>query len=119
MRTPDDAEQALGPALDFLRALWRVDHAPNRKSKRMAEELGISAEQRLLLRCVGTVPGISAGRLAALLHLDPGTISATLARMVQRRLIERRRDPLDQRRVTLRLTRAGQALTRPNPTTVE
>jgi DNA-binding MarR family transcriptional regulator len=119
MRSPDDDEQVLDPALDFLRALWRVDHALNRKSKWMSAELGVTAEQRLILRCVGRVPGIAAGRLAALLFLDAGTVSVTIARLAQRRLLERKRDPDDHRRVTLRLTPGGQALVRTTAGTVE
>jgi DNA-binding MarR family transcriptional regulator len=119
MRSTDDHEQALDPALDFLRALWRVDHALSRKSKRMNAELGVTAEQRLILRCVGRAPGISAGRLAALLVLDAGTVSVTIARLSRRRLLERKRDPHDHRRVVLRLTPAGQAMIRSVAGTVE
>ena len=119
MRSTDDDEQALDPALDFLRALWRVDHAMNRRSKRMNAELGVTAEQRLILRCVGGVPGIAAGRLAALLFLDAGTVSVTIARLARRRLLERKRDALDHRRITLRLTPAGKALARPIAGTIE
>jgi DNA-binding MarR family transcriptional regulator len=119
MKATGKPDAALGPALDFLRALWRLDHALARKSRRMNSEIGVTAEQRLILRCVGRSPGISAGQLAELLHLDPGTISAAISRLSTRRLIGRKRDVDDNRRVTLRLTPAGRALDRPTAGTVE
>lgn len=115
MSRGSDAEATLG----FLRTLWRLDHALNQASKRMTMSLGVTAEQRLLIRCVGRRPGITAGELATELHLDPGTISATLRRLEQRTLITRRRDPRDHRRVIVALTRAGAALDRPARGTVE
>lgn len=109
----------LGPELDFLRRLWRLSHALERVSSRMKQHLGVTAQQRLILRCVGKYPGLPAGQLAELLHLDPGTVSASLRRLVQRRLLERRPDPRDGRRVTLGLTARGKQLDRPSPGTVE
>jgi DNA-binding MarR family transcriptional regulator len=64
-------------------------------------------------------PGVTAGQLAQALHVDPGTLSASLRRLEGRGLIERRRDPADTRRVTLGLTRQGRALDVPRPGTVE
>ncbi|MGE0545898.1 MAG: trehalose-phosphatase [Kofleriaceae bacterium] len=112
-------EVRLGPALDFLRVLWRTDHALGRASKRMRVELGITAEQRFMLRCVSVCRAITPSRLAALLHLDPGTISATLGRLESQRLIVRKRSAGDRRRVVIELTSAGRALARPMANTVE
>lgn len=112
-------EYPLEPALDFLRQLWRLDHALARLSARMEKTLGVTAPQRLVLRCVGKFPGMTAGQLAALLHLDPSTISSALRRLELRGLLERRRDPRDRRRVVLGLTAAGRALDHPGDGTVE
>lgn len=109
----------LGPALEFLRCIWRLNHALERSSARMERTLGITAPQRLVLRCVGMYPGISAGNLAETLHLDPGTISATLRRLESAGMLERRKDPRDRRRALLGLTPAGHALDRPAGGTVE
>lgn len=115
--TPSDAR--LGPGLAFLRRLWRLDHALERLSGRMERRLGVTAPQRLVLRCVGKFPGLSAGQLAALLHLDPSTISSALRRLEQRNLLERTRDPDDARRVVLQLTTAGRSVARATAGTVE
>jgi DNA-binding MarR family transcriptional regulator len=109
----------LGEPLEFLQRLWRLEQALERLSSRMLKRLGITAQQRLVLRCVGKYPGITPGQLAALLHVDPGTVSAALRRLEARRLLERRRDEVDSRRVTLGLTRAGRALDAPTEGTVE
>lgn len=116
---PDKEERPLGPALGFLRGLWQLNQALEKVSSHMAKTLGVTAQQRLILRCVGRYPGISSGQLAALLHLDPGTISAGLRRLERKRMLDRRRDPRDGRRVMLSLTRGGRALDRPSAGTIE
>ncbi|MFO0612498.1 MAG: MarR family transcriptional regulator [Polyangiaceae bacterium] len=109
----------LGDALDFLRRLWRLDHALERVSRRMERDLGVTAQQRLIVRCIGKYPGVTAGQLAELLHVDPGTMSSALSRLVQKRLVRRRRDPVDKRRLTLALTETGRALDVPTVKTIE
>ncbi|HEX2880427.1 MAG TPA: MarR family transcriptional regulator [Polyangiaceae bacterium] len=109
----------LGPALEFLQRLWALNHALEMLSNNMASRLGVTAQQRLIIRCLGKHPGLPAGQLASLLHLDPGTISAALRRLEAKKLVARRRDPNDHRRVFLRLTKKGQALDRGMPGTVE
>ncbi|MBK6847442.1 MAG: MarR family transcriptional regulator [Proteobacteria bacterium] len=81
--------------------------------------MGVTAQQRLILRCVGKYPGMTAGQLASLLHVDPGTVSASLNRLEGKGLLERRRDPRDKRRASLGLTAKGRALDRPSEGTVE
>jgi DNA-binding MarR family transcriptional regulator len=117
---PDKTDEfPLGPALDFLQRLWRLNHALERLSGRMEKKLGVTAQQRLLIRCVGAYPGLTAGQLAKVLNVDPGTVSAALRRLEQKKLIERRRDPVDSRRVALGLTLLGRALDTPAVGTVE
>lgn len=101
---------SLGPVLDFLRLLWRVDHALQRHSKRMARDLGLTGPQRLVLRIVGRFPGLPAGELASLLHVHPSTLSGILARLEQGGWLKRRADPRDRRRALLGLTGRGRAL---------
>ncbi|MBX7096298.1 MAG: MarR family transcriptional regulator [Myxococcaceae bacterium] len=85
----------------------------------MERRIGVTAQQRLIVRCVGAFPGMNAGQLARLLHLDPGTISAALGRLEAKRLLTRRSDAADRRRVTLRLTARGRALDVPTKGTAE
>lgn len=109
----------LGPALDFLRHLWHLNHALEQTSMRMEATLGVTAQQRLILRCVGKYPGMTAGQLALTLHLDPGTVSTSLGRLERKGLLKRKRDERDKRRITLGLTEAGHALDKPMDQTVE
>lgn len=112
-------EQLLGPALAFLQRLWHLNHVLEKLSSSMEQRLGVTAQQRLMLRCVGKIPGRTAGQLATLLRVDPGTVSAALKRLERKGLLERRRDARDGRRVTIKLSARGRALARPARGTVE
>lgn len=109
----------LTPVLEFLEGVWRLNHALEQTSLRMESTLGITAQQRLIIRCVGKYPGMTSGQLATLLHLDPGTISTSLGRLERKGLLQRRQDHRDKRRVTLGLTATGRALDKPMPGTIE
>jgi len=116
---PPPAPPSLGPVLDFLRLLWRVDHALQRRSKRMARELGLTGPQRLVLRILGRFPGLPAGELATLLHLHPSTLTGVLQRLEKRGWIRRRADPRDRRRALFGLTERGRALDGNDAPTIE
>lgn len=117
--TAADPTYPLPPALQFLQVLWRLNHAMEGCSGRMVRALGLTAQQRFVLRAVGAYPGINPGALAGLLQLDPGTVSATLRRLEARGLLLRERDPDDARRVTIRLSAAGRRFDAPTTGTVE
>ena len=109
----------LGPAGEFMRSLWQLNHAIERVSRSMETSLGVTAQQRMMVRCVGKYPGMTASQLAAHFHLDAGTVSTALGRLERKGLIERRRGHQDRRRVTLGLTAAGRAIDRNGAGTVE
>lgn len=109
----------LGPALDFMRSLWRLNHALELTSGHMERSIGITAQQRMVIRCLGKRPGISPSRLALLLHLDRSTISTALNRMVRDGLLIRRSDKHDGRSVTLWLSTKGKKLDRQSEETIE
>jgi DNA-binding MarR family transcriptional regulator len=109
----------LGRALEFLERVWHVNHALQRVSTRMQHELGVTGPQRLIIRCIGQYPGVTSSRLAEMLHLDRGSVSAALGRLEAMRLVERQTDPDDGRRATLSLTAAGRKVDRPTKHTIE
>lgn len=109
----------LEPALDFLQHLWELNHAMERTSLQMERALGVTAQQRLFIRCLGKYPGMTGSQLATVLHLDRGTVSTSLRRLERKGLVSKRRDPRDHRRVALGLTPSGRALDQPAPGTVE
>ena len=114
-----EPELPVGETIDFLRLIWAVDHALQRRSKTMASALGITGPQRLLLRIIGQFPGIHARQLAHILHLHPSSLTALVKRLERRGLIRRRPDERDRRRWLLGLTRQGQLLNRDTPGTIE
>lgn len=102
-----------------MRLIWGIDHCLQRASKKMSLSMGLTGPQRLVLRIVGRFPGVSAGRLATIMHLHPSTLTGVLRRLSRRRLLHRRRDPHDARRVCLSLTDKGRELDVPASGTVE
>jgi DNA-binding MarR family transcriptional regulator len=116
---PERKEQPLGKVLDFMRLLWSLAHGLERRSKRMAVDLGVTGPQRLVIRILGRFPGVSAGELAEHLHLHPSTLTGVLARLEARGLIARRVDPQDRRRSLLRLTARGKRVDSTRKATVE
>jgi len=113
------ADFPLAPHLDFLRRVWRLNHAVEVVSHRMSKELGLTAQQRFMLRCIGSFPGISPGDVAKILHIDPGTVSSTLGRLEEKGFVQRRRDLDDTRRVLLELTPKGRERDKPLGGTLE
>jgi DNA-binding MarR family transcriptional regulator len=109
----EEASVALPDVLQFMQLLWAVSHGLERRSKRMSSDLGVTGPQRLVLRVVGLSPGLSAGELAATLHVHPSTLTGVLQRLGEQKLLDRVDDPHDRRRAVLRLTRQG---TRTNAT---
>ena len=112
-------ESRLGPTLEFMRLLWGLDHALQRRSKWLASRRGVTGPQRLALRIIGHMPHVSAGLLATTLKLHPSTLTGVLQRLEQRGFLTRRVDGSDRRRVHLDLTDRGRSATRPLRGSVE
>lgn len=116
---PSVQDIPLDEALQFMRVLWATMHALQKASKRMTRELGVTGPQRLVMRVIGLSPGLSAGRLAATLHLHPSTLTGVLQRLVRQGLITHGTDRRDRRRSVLHLTAAGERLNAKMTGTVE
>ncbi len=116
-RKLDDVD--LGAVLGFLQVVWRLDHALQSKSKRMASHLGVTGPQRFVLRVLSQRPGLSAGELAQLLHLHPSTLTGVLRRLEERGLLARETDSHDARRAVLKVTGSGKGLTSRQANSVE
>ena len=122
--TTDTAGDTPAPAdlpgtLQFMQLLWALVHGLDRMSKRMSHEIGVTGPQRLVLRVAGLFPGLSAGTLAAVLHIHPSTLTGVLQRLIAQRLLARMDDPRDRRRAALRLTPRGARANAVNRSTVE
>ncbi len=101
---------ALPPVLEFLRAFWRLNHELEVTSSQMARTIGVTAQQRMVLRITGFTGPIAAGQLSRLLHVHPGTLSTTLGRLERRGLLRRSRGTSDARVVMVSLTAKGEHL---------
>ena len=99
----DDPTPPLDSTLDFLRLLWSIEHRLQSASKRMEARLGITGPQRLVLKVIDQYPGISATEVANIVRLHPSTITGILQRLSTKGLLLRARDPIDTRRVRLRV----------------
>lgn len=109
----------LGAVLDFMQLLWAVDHSLQTTSKRMKSTLKVTGPQRLVIRIVGRLPGISAGRLASILHVHPSTLTGVLRRLEAGKALTRKVDPADGRRALFSLTAKGREIDACQSGTVE
>jgi len=105
--------------LEFMRALWGVNHGLESTSRRMHARLGVTGPERMVIRLVGRYPGISAGELARLLRVHPSTLTARLRRLMRKGLIVRGEDAADARRALFTLTGKGTAIDSVQRGTVE
>lgn len=105
--------------ITFMRTLWRLVHGLDVRSKWMERNLGVTGPQRLVIRVVGSEPGIGASEIATALDLHPSTLTGILARLERRGLLRRVQHPTDRRRATFQLTAPGRKINRERQGTVE
>jgi MarR family transcriptional regulator, organic hydroperoxide resistance regulator len=113
------APPPLGGVLEFMQLIWELDHALQATSKKMRSRIGVTGPQRLAIRLIARFPGIPAGQLAELLHVDPSTLTGILKRLERRGLIKRRPDPRDGRRALFGVTEKGRVIDDARNGTVE
>ncbi len=103
-----DKELALDNQLCFaLNAAARVAAGAYRSA---LGELGLTYPQFVVLLALWETDGPTVSQLGQRVRLDSGTLSPLLKRLAEAGFIERRRDVVDERRVTIHLTDAGRAL---------
>lgn len=73
-------------------------------------DLGLTYPQYLVMLVLWEDDGLGVGEIGDRLSLDSGTLSPLLRRLESAGLVERRRAESDERRVSIHLTTAGQAL---------
>lgn len=111
--------QPKGETLQFMQTVWALAHALDVRSKRMARTLGVTGPQRLVVRMIGQMPDATAGAIARSLDLHASTLTGVLARLEERRMILRRVDAADRRRVRFSLAAAGRRIDRERRGTAE
>lgn len=114
-----DRTHLTGETLRFMQRLWDLAHALDVRSKRMGRTLGVTGPQRLVIRVLGRSPDCTASEIAGALTMHPSTLTGVLKRLTDRRMIDRKPDAEDRRRVRFRLTPSGLAIDRERRGTVE
>lgn len=90
--------------------LYAATNLLNRLYTPVLVELGLTYPQYLVMLVLWEHDSQTVGALGARLYLDSGTLSPLVKRMEAAGLVERGRDPADERRVVVRLTPRGRAL---------
>jgi len=116
---PDPPPRPHGFALGFMQELWGLVHALDVRSKRMAQTLGVTGPQRLVIRIVGLRADQTASEIAATLGVHPSTLTGILSRLEGRNAIVRATDVDDRRRARFRLTAVGRRIDKERRGTVE
>ena len=92
-------------------ALYDASRAVVRAYGPYLDELGLTYPQYVTMLVLWEADGpLSMGDLGSRLHLDTGTLAPLIKRLVHLGVVERRRDPADDRRVLVTLTEQGEAM---------
>src|SRR4051794_4508948 len=94
----------------FSFALYGATSRVTRLHRPFLEPLGLTYPQFLVMLALYERGPRSVGDIGQELGMDNGTLTPLLKRLVVAGLITRTRDPLDERRVLIDLTEAGEAL---------
>jgi DNA-binding MarR family transcriptional regulator len=92
-------------------ALYDASRAVVRSYGPLLDGLGLTYPQYLTMLVLWESDGpVSMGQLGARLHLDSGTLTPLVKRLVHLGMVERQRDAADERRVLVSLTDQGESL---------
>jgi len=80
--------------------------------KPFLDELDLTYTQYITMMVLWERQSLSAKELGQILYLDSGTLTPLLKKLEGRGLVDRRRDPEDERSLLVTLTEAGAALRR-------
>ncbi|MFL6710842.1 MAG: MarR family winged helix-turn-helix transcriptional regulator [Massilia sp.] len=99
-------------ALDkqFCFALYSASHAVTKTYKPLLDQLGLTYPQYLVMLVLWEQDAILVKDIGARLFLDSGTLTPLLKRLESNGLVERNRDPHDERQVRISLSPAGRDL---------
>lgn len=111
---PDTASRTDAPTVADLLcfSLYSASHAMNRVYQPLLAELGLTYPQYLVLVSLWEKDRQLVGELCETLFLESSTLTPLLKRLEALGHVERCRDPDDERRVRVSLTRSGKRLHR-------
>ena len=91
-------------------ALYSTMLGVHKVYRKLLRALGLTYPQYLVLLVLWERDGVTVSQIGERLFLDSATLTPLLKRMQALGLIERRRDPADERRVLVELSARGRAL---------
>ncbi len=91
-------------------AVYSTAHALNRVYKPLLDPLGLTYPQYLVMLVLWEADGLTVKEIGQRLRLDSGTLTPLLKRLQVAGLVDRERDPSDERQVRIGLTDKGRAL---------
>lgn len=91
---------------DMLVSLRKITQAITLHSRDLSRRYGLTGPQLIILNEIANHETISVTELARSISLSQATVTDILNRLGKRGLIERNRDSVDRRRVTIRTTQA-------------
>jgi len=94
----------------FCFAVYSTAHALNRVYKPLLDRLGVTYPQYLVLLVLWEADDRSVGEIGEKLMLDSSTLTPLLKRLEAAGIVQRMRNPEDQRQVRVRLTDKGRSL---------
>ncbi|MCU7812857.1 MAG: MarR family transcriptional regulator [Candidatus Thiodiazotropha sp. (ex Notomyrtea botanica)] len=94
----------------ILIAMRRVIRAIDRHSKNLVQSHGLTGPQALLLTEIVRSGSLTGSELAKRVSLSQATVTDVVKRLEGRKLLDRKRDTDDKRRVLLRATEQGEVL---------
>jgi DNA-binding MarR family transcriptional regulator len=106
----NDANAALLLDNQLCFALHSASLAMTKVYKPHLDKLGVTYPQYLVLLVLWERDGLSVSDIGERLYLDSGTLTPLLKRLEAQGLVDRTRDPQDERRVVIRLTGRARAL---------
>jgi DNA-binding MarR family transcriptional regulator len=121
--TPVNPDPARDDADQILRSLRAIMRAITIHSKRLFRDTGLTLPQILCLRAIDAAEAagqsVTAAAVSRTVHLSAATVTGIVDRLERSKLIERRRDTKDRRRVYLSLTPKGQEWLSSIPTNLQ
>jgi DNA-binding MarR family transcriptional regulator len=99
-QTPERAARLM----ELVQVNRAYQSAVEKMDEAFCEMVGVNRTDGRCLDIIDQRPGLTAGELAQAVGLSRGAVTTVLDRLEGRGFVERRRDPEDRRRVTVKLT---------------
>jgi DNA-binding MarR family transcriptional regulator len=98
--------------IDLISAIPSLMHALFHDIDLIALDVPINRTQRKVLIVIDRLPGVTMTQISQMSGLEKGSFTAVADKLIGMGLVKRERDPSDRRKILLRPTDRGAALTR-------